>query len=134
MNLLNPPSSPSVADPDPLASLLVELEAALALVQQALSQRDAAALEQHAGRVQLLMGRAIAQGQAQSRQGVLQPVLRQRLAIAGGQMAAQRELLGRATAALDRAIDVLMPAPPIALYGQGGKTLRQRSSGEGLTA
>lgn len=125
-----------LADPaaDPLAALLAELEAALALVQQALSQRDALALEQHAGRVQQLMSLAIAQGKAQSQQGVLQPALRHRLAQAGAQMAAQRELLGRATAALDRAIDVLMPAPTIGLYGQAGKPLRQRSSGEGLTA
>ena len=38
-------------------------------------------------------------------------MLRQRLALAGGQVAAQREALARATASLDRAIDVLIPRP-----------------------
>ena len=37
------------------------------------------------------------------------PALRRRLASASGQVAAQRESLARATAALDRAIDVLLP-------------------------
>jgi len=58
------------------------------------------------------------------------PALRQRLALAGSQVAAQRESLARATAALDRAIDVLMPAPPAAaVYGQAGITERAASSG-----
>ena len=46
--------------------------------------------------------------------------LRRRLALAGAQVAAQRDALARATAALDRAIDVLMPSPGTALYSAGG--------------
>ena len=119
---------------DPLVPLLAELEAALALVQQALSQRDAAALELYAGRVQALMGEALREGRSRGRDGQLSHLLRHRLARAGAQMAAQREVLGRATAALDRAIDVLMPSEPLGLYGQAGKSLRQRSSGDVLKA
>ena len=49
------------------------------------------------------------------------PLLRSRLARAGGQVAAQREALARATASLDRAIDVLIPRAPAAnLYSAGG--------------
>lgn len=118
--------------PDTLPPLLNELEAALALVQQALAQRDSPTLEQQAGQVQQLMAAALAQARGQS----LPPPLRQRLARAGAQLAAQREALGRATASLDRAIEVLMPSEPdpSGLYGQGGRALRQRSSGNALSA
>ena len=43
-----------------------------------------------------------------------------RLAVAGGQVAAQREALARATAALDRAIDVLLPGLGGSVYAQNG--------------
>jgi len=46
--------------------------------------------------------------------------LRRRLASASGQVAAQRESLARATAALDRAIDVLLPRDVPALYNAIG--------------
>ena len=46
--------------------------------------------------------------------------LRNRLASASGQVAAQRESLARATAALDRAIDVLLPRDSMALYSAYG--------------
>lgn len=121
---------PANATPDFLPPLLTELEAALSLVQDALSTRDLVALERQAGQVQRLMAEAL----QRTRGGTLAPALRRRLALAGAQMAAQRQALGRATAALDRAIDVLMPAEPLGLYGQGGKALRQRSSGDSLTA
>ncbi len=56
-----------------------------------------------------------------ARSGGVPPALRQRLALASGQVAAQREALARATASLDRAIDVLMPRP-----GSGASVLRKR--------
>ncbi|MCK7501190.1 MAG: hypothetical protein MZW92_71985 [Comamonadaceae bacterium] len=57
--------------------------------------------------------------------------------IAGGQVAAQREALARATAALDRAIDVLLPnVGGSSGYGAGGASRPQRPDGlpAGLTA
>ena len=42
--------------------------------------------------------------------------LRDRLAQASGQVVAQRESLARATAALDRALDVLLPREGAGLY------------------
>lgn len=117
---------------DSLPPLLNELEAALALVQQALVQRDTPSLEQQAGQVQQLLAAALAEARGQS----LPAPLRQRLAQAGAQLAAQRQALGRATASLDRALEVLMPSEPdpSGLYGQGGRALRQRSSGSALSA
>jgi oligoendopeptidase F len=113
-----------------MPSLLAELETALSLVQQALKQQDAALLEQQAVAVQRLMAEAL----DQARQQPIEAGLRQRLAACGAQMAAQRQALFRATAALDRAIDVLMPREATGLYGESGRAVRQRSSGDSLTA
>ena len=52
------------------------------------------------------------------------PALRHRLASASGQVAAQRESLARATAALDRAIDVLLPGDGVPLYSALGAAER----------
>jgi hypothetical protein len=54
-----------------------------------------------------------------------------RLARASAQLARQREALSRATAALDRAIDVLMPgaaAPVSRVYNANGLSTPLRSS------
>ena len=59
-----------------------------------------------------------------ARSGPLPPALRNRLASASGQVAAQRESLARATAALDRAIEVLLPRDALPLYSPGGTTDR----------
>lgn len=117
---------------DSLPPQLAELEAALSLVQQALLQRDPALLELHAAQVQGLLAQALAS--ARSPGAHLPAALRERLAKAGAQLAAQRQALGRATASLDRALDVLMPAEPVGLYAQSGRALRQRSSGDSLSA
>lgn len=115
-----------------LPPLLDELEAALSLVQQALTQRDALQLELYSSQVQRLMASALAEAREQP---LAQP-LRHRLAQAGARLAAQREALFRATTALDRAIDTLMPAEisPVGIYGESGRSLRQRSSGDTLIA
>lgn len=123
---------PTMNTPESLPNLLQELESALALVQQALTQRDALQLDLHAGRVQRLMAEALSAAREPGE--TLSPPLRQRLALAGAQLAAQRQTLFRATTALDRAIDVLMPAEPIGLYGESGRNLRKASSGDSLTA
>lgn len=122
--------SASAPAQDPIAPLLAALESALEGVHQALVQQDSQALEQHSQAVQGLMSDAL----AQARDGHLSLPLRQRLAQAGAQMAAHRVSLSRASTALDRAIDVLMPAESIGLYGEAGKTLKRRSSGGGVSA
>lgn len=115
---------------DTFAPLLAALEAALAGVHQALQQYDVAALEQHSQAVQGLMSDAL----GEARQGRLSLPQRQRLALVGAQMAAHRVSLSRASMALDRAIDVLMPAESIGLYGEAGKTLKRRTNGGGVSA
>jgi hypothetical protein len=110
-----------------------ELEAALAAVEQrlaaladALRERDAAAVER--GAAELHRGLELAMhrfGQA-ARRGPIPLPLRTRLASASALVAAQRESLARATAALDRAIDVLMPRDAASVYDAGGAAQRSR--------
>lgn len=57
------------------------------------------------------------------------PALRDRLMRASGLVASQRESLARATAALDRAIDVLMPrSAPASVYGAGNNDRGSRTN------
>jgi hypothetical protein len=115
-----------------------ELEAPLRAVEdglvalgQALHQRDSQAIDRVAAELHAALASAIDHFTRAARRGGVPPVLRQRLALAGGQVAAQREALARATASLDRAMDVLMPrhASPGALYSAQGGTERATSSG-----
>jgi len=117
----------------PLEASLEAVEAHLAALGLALRDRDAAAVEHHAMQLHRALAAAMQRFAQASRQagGVPQP-LRQRLARAGGQVAAQRESLARATASLDRAIDVLLPPSPAAVYGHPG--LAERASASGLHA
>ena len=64
-----------------------------------------------------------------AREGSVPLALRHRLANTSGQVAAQRESLARATAALDRAIDVLMPHDSPALYSTFGANERSTRGG-----
>ena len=66
--------------------------------------------------------------------GPLPPALRHRLASASGQVAAQRESLARATAALDRAIDVLLPGDSVPLYSALGSAERGMLKGGVISA
>lgn len=92
-----------------------ELEACLAAVEHrltalsdALREQNALAIEQQAGELHRALAAAVQRFGQAARSGGVPQTLRSRLARAAGQVAAQRESLARATAALDRAIDVLM--------------------------
>ena len=116
---------------DALEASLRTIEALLAALGAALRERDLEVIDVQASALQRAMASAVHRFNQASRQpeGVA-PALRQRLALAGAQIAAQREGLARATAALDRAIDVLMPpAPAGSLYGQAGHSQRAASGG-----
>jgi hypothetical protein len=107
-----------------LEALLARVESALGGLGEALRQRDTPAIEAQA---QLLQGgledtvNAFARA---ARAGSIPAPLRARLVKASGQVAAQRDSLMRATAALDRAIDTLMPkepgSPAAPVYGGRG--------------
>ncbi len=92
-----------------LEGALASVESALAALGEALQTRDAAAIDRHASDLHRALAKAVDHFTRAARSGGVPQALRHRLANAGGQVAAQRESLARATAALDRAIDVLMP-------------------------
>ena len=88
---------------------LKNVEERLNALGEALHHQDAEAVDRVAAELHTALAAAISNFTAAARTGGVPPVLRQRLAVAGGQVAAQREALARATASLDRAIDVLIP-------------------------
>jgi len=107
------------------------VERQLAALGAALRDGDALAIEHQASALQRALAAAIHRfGEAAGQAGGMPPALRQRLALAGGEVAAQRECLARASAALGRAIDVLMPAQQVpTVYDTGGHSERSASSG-----
>lgn len=109
-----------------LESPLAAVEAQLSALAQALNQQDVSAVDLAASDLHAALTSAVDHFSRAARSGGVPPQLRQRLAIAGGQVAAQREALARATASLDRAIDVLLPRQPAAnrLYSALGATDR----------
>lgn len=113
-----------------------DLETALAAVEQRLSAlgvalcvRDTVGIDTHATELHRALAAAVDQFALAARRGSVPPALRHRLANTTGQVAAQRESLARATAALDRAIDVLMPHDGGALYSTFGGADRTARGG-----
>jgi hypothetical protein len=114
-----------------------ELEASVARVEQrlgalgeALRVHLAEAVESEAAELQRALAAALDQLRRSAHAGHLPPPLRQRLALASGRVAAQRESLARASAALDRAIDVLLPAAaPRGGYSASGLAERRAHGG-----
>ncbi len=104
----SPSTSPTALPPE-LETTLAAVETHLAALGDALRTRDSDAIDLHATELHRALARAVDQFTHAARTGPVPTPLRQRLMKAGGQVAAQRESLARATAALDRAIDVLMP-------------------------
>lgn len=101
----------------------------------ALHQQDSAAVDEAASQLHLALAAAVDHFGRAARNGGVPAPLRLRLAQASGQVAAQREALARATASLDRAIDVLIPSlAPQALYSAQGPDARQSRPGGGLLA
>jgi hypothetical protein len=119
------------ADGATLEQAIAAIESRLSALGQALRGRDAPAIESHAQALQLALTAAVQRCVQAARQpgGVPAP-LRRRLEAASGQVAVQRDSLARATAALDRALDVLMPAAePSPGYAPHGTALRAGKPG-----
>jgi hypothetical protein len=125
-------AAPLLGD-DTLEPAVCAVESGLAALGDALHARDSAAIEQHATELHRALAVAVARFGHAARGGRVPPALRHRLAQASGEVAAQRESLARATAALDRAIDVLLPAPG-SVYGAAGSLTRGISSSGSLSA
>ncbi|HEX2539846.1 MAG TPA: hypothetical protein VHM00_02065 [Caldimonas sp.] len=104
------PAPVQAAGPPPvLEQRLTDVESRLAALGNALRARDPAGIDLHAAELHRALASAVTEFTDAARSGRVPADLRTRLANASGQVAAQRESLARATAALDRAIDVLLP-------------------------
>jgi hypothetical protein len=113
-----------------LEAPLVAVEARLSALRIALVSQNLPAIDAEAAALHRALAAAVHHFGRAARQGGVPAPLRQRLALASGQVAAQREALARATAALDRAIDVLLPTQPAGLlYDANGSAPRSVSGG-----
>ena len=108
-----------------LEETLAAVELRLSALGEALRARDIEAIDRHSTELHVALASAVDHFTRAARQGTVPPLLRRRLASASGQVAAQRESLARATAALDRAIEVLMPREAPALYSSIGAADRE---------
>ena len=107
-----------------------KVESRLLALGDVLRVHHAEAVEAEAAELQRALAAAVDQLRRSARAGQLSPQLRQRLALASGHVAAQRESLARASAALDRAIDLLLPSPsPRVAYSAAGLSERPSHSG-----
>ena len=116
---------------------LLAVEDCLAALGVALRQQDVLAVDRVAAQLHAALASAVDHFGRAARSGRVPLPLRQRLALASGQVAAQREALARATASLDRAIDVLMPrhaVAPASLYSASGGADRVSAGGGPLLA
>jgi chromosome segregation ATPase len=105
---------------------IATLESRLQTLGEALRVHRAEAVATEAAELQRALAAAVERLRRSAGDGQLTPQLRQRLASASGQVAAQRESLARASAALDRALDVLLPSPsPQVAYSATGLSERQ---------
>ena len=120
---------PAGAPRPDLENMLDAVEQRLAALGAALHARDAAAIEGHAAELHRALARAVAHFSHAAQSGGVPSALRRRLVNASGLVAAQRESLARATAALDRAIDVLLPTSAGTLYTVDGGADRGRRGG-----
>lgn len=128
---MNTPLADTTTTAVELEGTLAVLEANLLGLSDSLRERDAAAMERQAEQLHQALATAVNRFSQAARSGSVPPALRMRLARAGSQVAAQREALARATAALDRAIDVLLPGLNAggSVYGAAGLADRPTRSG-----
>ena len=95
-----------------LEGAVCQVEQRLAALSDALRERDANAVALHADALHQALADAVNAFMHAARHGGVPAAMRLRLSHAGAQVARQREVLARATAALDRAIDLLLPDEP----------------------
>lgn len=107
-----------------LEAAVAQVELGLTTLADALRERDAPAVELRANELHRALAAAVQRFTHAARHGGVPEPMRRRLVRVSGQVASQREALARATAALDRAIDVLLPEHPHqaapGLYGARG--------------
>lgn len=119
---------PTTPSHETLEPVIAEVEVRLAGLAQALLEREQQGVERAATELQRALAQALDEFTRAAQRGGVPPALRQRLVRASGQVAAQRETLARATAALDRALDVLLPRQS-AVYTASGNNAFASSAG-----
>jgi len=125
----SPAEIQALRDTAALEDILGAVELHLAALGNALKGQDAAAAEDAAAQLHRALAKAIDRFGHAARSGGLPPALRRRLALTSGQVAAQRDAVARASTALDRAIDVLLPGSAAeAGYGAQGHSARGSNS------
>jgi hypothetical protein len=105
---------------DDLEQTLAAVEARLTALGVALLESNSADIDTQASELHSALARAVDHFSRAARNGAVPPPLRQRLMRASSQVAAQRESFARATAALDRAIEVLLPRDASSVYSAFG--------------
>jgi len=101
------------------------VETRLQALSQALIKRDSVMIEQLSAQLHQALTQAVEVFAQAAKTGKVPTPLRQRLMRVSAEIAAQRESLARATAALDRAMDVLLPRHQEVVYANtqaGGLT------------
>ena len=117
------PHRTSQAAPPELESALSQVESGLGSLQSALQADNPAAVERAAQDLQRALAQAVDHFRRAAKSAGVPAPLRQRLAQASVRITVQREALARATASLDRAIDVLLPGQS-PTYGASGAAQR----------
>ena len=110
------PGLAAQADPPELEIRLAAVESRLAALADALRARDPVAIDLQACELHRALAAPVNHVYHPAPRGPVPPALRDRRAQASTQVVAQRESLARATAALDRALDVLLPREGAGLY------------------
>ncbi len=107
-----------------LEPLVAKVEQHLGALADSLHVRNIPEIEQQAQALHRALARAVEGFMLVARHGGVPEPMRLRLSRASAQLAHHREALARATASLDRAIDVLMPndGPSVKVYSANGLT------------
>jgi hypothetical protein len=113
---------------------LAAVELAIATLGHTLSQPDIAAIEAASTALHEAMRAAMNEFAKVARRGAMPVALRNRLAMANGQIAAQREALFRATSMVEQNLEILIPRPmaETSVYSAAGAS--QRGPGRMIAA
>lgn len=128
---------PDIVLDSSLESTIARVEQRLGSLSESLRLRDVQSVESQAQALHAALTHAVAALVHAARHGGVPSSLRVRLGGASAELARQRETLARATASLDRAIDVLMPdAHPAqrGLYSATGRSVGRGKRGGTFTA
>lgn len=104
---------------DPVHRRLEQIELRLRGLSDALRGTDAAALDEAAIALRKALGQAIGDLRPAVTDSGISATLRNRILLAEAEVTAQREALARATAALERAIGLLLPNTAAAYEASG---------------